>query len=149
MIDFYLHDDPVQAAQLIKPSLHSLAIIQTAQILSAIWCKYDSERLTLDWKRASLPLPEMGAWQYVGIGEQRIYGQYTWGGDCDGVRWGSGYGGNYDWLYKFAVELCGLYKGLSKTHKAHMLQPVIRTLELCPPTLLDSLGTYSDYKDLT
>jgi len=148
MIDFYLHEDPVEAAGLVPPKNYNLAIIQAAQALSAVWCKLNPELLTMDLKRDPVQLPEMGAWRYVGFGDNlRIYYAGTWGGSSAAVPWLCQYGGNYDWLYKHAVELCALCKVVNK-RRANVLQPVIRALELCPPSLMETLGTYSDFKEL-
>jgi hypothetical protein len=154
MIDFYLHDCPEQAASMLPSALLYTGVVQIAQALSATWSragygKDGSRLIVLDWARIEPSgLPELGDWQMITLCSQRIYDGFSHGGGFEVVNWAVQYGGNYDWLYRYGAALCERYASTSKGKCPHICQQVMRTLELCPPTLWETLGTYSDFKEL-
>jgi len=149
MIDFYLHEDPEQAAQLIPAAKLDTAIIQMAQLLSAVWSRLGADLIRMDWARVQPTLPELGPWQMITLCQQRIYNGFSHGGGFSGVNWVVQYGGNYNWVYVFALALCDRYRAKSKSNKPHVCEAVIYTLELVPQQLWETMGTFSDYKEPT
>lgn len=139
---FYLDDDPEQAARYHCDRHLAKALLWSAQILSMVWFNNSVPKndvvdsvLSLDWAHPINP-PPYGqlAHSDARLAGQRIY--FTGGNDHPCVAWAGQYGGNYDWLYRLGMALLAEFR--HRFERIHSTQPVLRVLELLPPSLIAS-----------
>lgn len=150
---FYLDEDPVLAAQMHCDSHVIKMILDTAKILSTVWRVQVNERddawvraLNVDWKMPTQAETLLGdtPWLDVTLCGQRIYKAIH--ENHPAVAWAAMYGGNYNWLYQLGCALLDEYK--YRHGKYHVSTPVMQTLELMPPPLLESAGVYCDMAEV-
>lgn len=136
---FYLDDDPVMAAKMHCDRSLRYAIVWTCQILSTVW-HLKSDLVLNDWSVTS-PF-QYGELKCLvsDLGGQRIFNRRHIG--HPDVIWAGLYGGNYDWLYRFGTAL--LEEFTLRFDRIHACLPVIRTLELMPPCLVETSDTWCD-----
>ena len=143
---FYLDDDPVLAAQQHCDRHVVKMILETAQILSTVWHNAaadgtDGGLVTLDWVTPDNAVPPQELkWLRAELCGQRIYRPTH--RNHPAVKWAAMYGGNYAWLYRLGMALLDEYT--YRYGRVHACLPVLRTLELLPPTLQASAGVYCD-----
>lgn len=140
----YLDDDPVFAAKSVADQHIGAALLWAAQILSNAWwaCSLPHDDqvdavLVLDWANVGQAPYQCGNFSYAALFGQRIYPPQ--GQAHPACAWAAAMGGNYNWLYMYASELCAIYHALGRIHA---VTPCIRALEFVPPKLLDSLDKY-------
>jgi hypothetical protein len=146
---FFLDDDPVVSAQALCDSHVSKSIVEAAQVLSTVWHTQVSANMDAQWVRAvelDWHIPTPGSpyrelkWLQARLCGQRIYRPNHERHPC--VAWASLYGGNYAWLYALGCAL--LVEFTYRTERIHACTPVLRALELMPPTLLPTVDKYCD-----
>ena len=91
-------------------------------------------------------LPRDLSWRKTTLCGQRIYGAGNFTNLNAAAVWASQYGGNYLWLYRFGWALLDEFK--ARSNKLHAASVALQTLELLPPTLTETEGTYSDFEEL-
>jgi hypothetical protein len=137
----YLDDDPVSAAQQHCDRHVTKMILEAAQILSTVWHTLHPEITVLDWNTPTDNTPpRSSAWLRAELCGQRIYQPQHHNHPC--IQWVSLHGGSYVWLYRLGQALLDEYE--YRWERLHACAPILRTLELVPPSLHDSMDTWTE-----
>lgn len=146
---FYLDDDPTVTAQAHCDRHLGRMLLDTAQILSTAWQVLARQHegaawvqaLECDWSQPQQDTPfcEL-SWLHTRLCGGRIYRAHHETHPC--VAWAALYGGNYAWLYRLGSALLDEYT--YRFNRIHACTPVMRTLELLPPPLLDTQHMWCD-----
>jgi len=142
----YFSDDPVEAARMHCDKHVSKMLIETAQILSTVWhasalAEEHSTQVVLDWGWHTDATPYRELKHLIStVADNRVYApKYP---AHPSVHWAALYGGNYDWLYRLGMALLDEYT--YRFDRIHACTPVLRALEVVPPSLRATLDTWCD-----
>ncbi len=130
---FYLDPSPREAARAHCDAHCVKMILETAQILSAVWHVTCPKLLDSGWYPPAgdvLP-PGEAAWLHYRLAGQRIYRLAHAAHPC--VAWARASTGNYRWLHRLGMELLDEYE--YRYGRKHATAPVLWTLEAVPPGL--------------
>lgn len=141
----YFDDDPEVAAKCHCDKHLGRMLIDACKILSTVWCSQPLDEAqtfsVLDWGPPQGEAPP-GEVKFLNstLGGQRVYRPAHTNHPC--VTWAALYGGNYDWLYRLGMALAAEHE--YRLGRIHACVPVIRALEVMPPALRETIGTWCD-----
>ena len=144
---YYVDEDPELAAQAVADQHLCKSIVWAAQVLSMAWytlslpARGDIDAvLTLDWSKDGQEPYGQLKWSNARLFDTRIY--FTGHNSHPHIEWASTYGGNYQWLYRFAS--CCLEQLRANLGRIHSATPCLRVLETLPPQLIDTAHQWCD-----
>lgn len=140
----YLDDDPIASAHATIDRDVGRCINIAAQHLSNAWHMCGADLTMVDWimpDRHKEPTPpgELD-WMRAEVLHQRILIARKPGHEAS--EWTRELGGNYWWLWRNAMALLTVWQTIQRA--PHTMTPVIYTLEVMPPKLLESAGQQTE-----